>query len=110
FRGGQAPLNSNRIQKELNIRPSFVGDLHDVSYRRSGRRRDDADSPWKQRQRTFAGSIEDTFLGETLLQLFESQLKRSHSLRLGIFNDHLVIALELINGDASSTDQAHAVF
>jgi len=81
----------------------------DVANRRAVERRDDADAARQHRQRTLALGREEAFGLELPAQLIERQLQRAEAARFQPLADELILALRVVDGDASAGDDVHAV-
>ena len=83
--------------------------VQDVADHSTGGRRHHADALRQARQRALALGVEEPFLGEFLLELFERQLQRAGALRLDGFDDQLIFAARFVDVDAAARQHRHAV-
>ena len=76
---------------------------------RSARRSHNTDTARKCGNRLFARCIEQTLCRQLCLELLECNLERARSLRLEILGNQLQLTTALVNGDASASDDLHAI-
>ena len=102
-------LHSGRTNDEMRVGVPPAEHVDDVANRSAFERRDDADLAGQRRQRPLARGVEKTLLLQPLLELIEGELQRAEPVRLQVLAHELILALRLVDRDASARDDAQAV-
>src|SRR5262249_6030550 len=107
--GGAVALHAGRADDDVHVRVASAQDLDDIAHGGAVERRDDADFPRQERQRTLALGSEQAFGFELVLQLLERHLELPEAARLQHLADELILALRFVRADSRARDDVLAV-
>src|SRR5258707_2887850 len=103
-------LHASRREQNMNAARPSRNYVDDVANGGAGGRSDDANASQGKWNRAFQFRREQTFGLQTRLCLFESKLQRTGANRLERFDDQLILALGLVDADATARAHLQTVF
>ena len=93
-------LYGHRINQNRDRREAARQDMQDVADRGTGRRGNNANSPWQPGQRAFSGQVEQALGGQFGEQLLVLTAQGAKARILDMIDDQLELAARLIQPDA----------
>src|SRR4051794_12095140 len=107
---GISALHADRINLHLQPLEAAPENVEDVANRSAGRAGDDGDPLRQHRNRLLSRRIEQSFIGELLLELLECQLQCAEAGRLDGDSVELELPLLFVKREASADDELQSVF
>ena len=102
------PLHHDRAEQQPDTRPAAADHVADILQRRPGFTGDDTNTFGVRRQRLFMCGVEQTFLFQPSLQLFQRKLCRAQTVREHFVHIDLKRAVPLVKGSTAAHHHPHS--
>jgi len=95
-------LHGDGEEEDVEAGMAAGDDVEEVANDRAGGRGDDGDGAWERGEGALAIGVEEAFVFESLLELFEGELERAGADGLHGFSDELHLSALLVDADAAA--------